>query len=243
MHRATPSYQSDVELLFLRSGDLAALESGRLNNNGSTALANKDVSVLSWHNLTVTVKDRATKQQRDILSNASGFVHRGEMMALMGPSGSGKTTLLNTIAQRKQPGKVLGKVYVNGAERPFNTHRKISSFVEQEDTLIGSLTVEESLHFAARLALPRHITRTEARERVSKLITAFGLTDQRHTLIGTPLQKGVSGGQKRRVSVATQLVTQPRVLYLDEPTSGLDSTASYEVMSFISDIASEFNVR
>ena len=81
------------------------------------------------------------------------------------------------------------------------------------------------------------MTRNEARERVSKLIESFGLAGQRRTLIGTPLQKGISGGQKRRVSVATQLITGPRVLYLDEPTSGLDSTASYEVISFIRDIA------
>lgn len=242
MHRPLPSYHSDVELLFFSSEDPRVLESGQLASDGSTPPLNNDVSILSWHNLTVTVKDRATKRQREILSKASGFVRRGEIMALMGPSGSGKTTLLNTIAQR-QTGTSSCQVLVNGAERSLGTHRQISSFVEQEDTLIGSLTVEESLHFASRLALPRTVTRAEARARVSKLIDAFGLVDQRHTLIGTPLRKGISGGQKRRVSVATQLVTEPRVLYLDEPTSGLDSTASYEVMSFIRDIAIERNVR
>lgn len=79
--------------------------------------------------------------------------------------------------------------------------------------------------------------------RVSSLIDAFGLTGQRATLIGTPLQKGISGGQKRRVSVARELITGPRVLYLDEPTSGLDSTASFEVMSFVRRIARENKVR
>lgn len=83
------------------------------------------------------------------------------------------------------------------------------------------------------------MSRKEAHERALRLIDSFGLSSQRRTLIGTPLQKGISGGQKRRVSVATQLITAPRVLYLDEPTSGLDSTASYEVMSFIRDIARE----
>jgi ABC-type multidrug transport system ATPase subunit len=77
---------------------------------------------------------------------------------------------------------------------------------------------------------------------VDGLINAFGLSGQRDTLIGTPLQKGVSGGQKRRVSVATQLITGPRILYLDEPTSGLDSTASFEVMSFIREIARQNGV-
>jgi ABC-type multidrug transport system ATPase subunit len=77
---------------------------------------------------------------------------------------------------------------------------------------------------------------------VDGLINAFGLSGQRDTLVGTPLQKGVSGGQKRRVSVATQLITGPRILYLDEPTSGLDSTASFEVMSFIREIARQNGV-
>lgn len=235
------SGQSDVELLFLRPRDPGTLESGGANHHHSTLFSNEDVNSLSWHDLTVTVKDRATKHERDILSRSSGIVQRGEMLALMGPSGSGKTTLLNAIAQR-QGDKVSGKVLVNGAERSLDEHRQISSFVEQEDTLIGSLTVEESLYFAARLALPNRVTRSDARAQILKLIDAFGLTNQRQTLVGTPLQKGVSGGQKRRVSVATQLVTQPRILYLDEPTSGLDSTASYEVMSFIGEIASECNV-
>lgn len=86
------------------------------------------------------------------------------------------------------------------------------------------------------------MTKAEARNRVTSLIDAFGLSGQRRTLIGTPIQKGISGGQKRRVSVATQLITGPRVLYLDEPTSGLDSTASFEVMSFIRNIAKQNNV-
>lgn len=201
-----------------------------------SSFANEDVDCLAWKDLTVTVKDRATGLDRDILDNASGIVRPGEMVALMGPSGSGKTTLLHTLAQR-QTAAVHGQVLINGEEHPLATHRAISSFVEQEDTLTGSLTVEETLVFAARLSLPRTVTRREARERAGKLIQSFGLTGQRRTLIGTPLQKGISGGQKRRVSVATQLITGPRVLYLDEPTSGLDSTASYEVISFIRDIA------
>lgn len=154
----------------------------------------------------------------------------------MGPSGSGKTTLLNTLAQR-QTATVQGRISINGQERPLATHRAITAFVEQEDTLIGSLTVEETLEYSARLALPATATAHELRGRVQRLIEAFGLREQSKTLIGTPLQKGLSGGQKRRVSVATQLITGPKILYLDEPTSGLDSTASYEIMHFLRDFA------
>lgn len=79
-------------------------------------------------------------------------------------------------------------------------------------------------------------------DRVDGLLDAFGLRNQSDTLIGTPIRKGISGGQKRRVSVASQLITGPKLLFLDEPTSGLDSAASWEVISFIKSIAQKNNV-
>ena len=78
--------------------------------------------------------------------------------------------------------------------------------------------------------------------RVDILLTAFGLQQQAHTIIGTPIRKGISGGQKRRVSVASQLITGPKILFLDEPTSGLDSAASYEVISYVRNVARQYNV-
>lgn len=78
--------------------------------------------------------------------------------------------------------------------------------------------------------------------RIESLIDSFGLRDQAETIIGTPIRKGISGGQKRRVSVASQLLTGPKLLFLDEPTSGLDSAASWEVMSFVKKVAKRNNV-
>lgn len=78
--------------------------------------------------------------------------------------------------------------------------------------------------------------------RIDGLLDSFGLRKQQHTIIGTPIRKGISGGQKRRVSVASQLITGPKLLFLDEPTSGLDSAASWEVISFIKNIAKQNNV-
>lgn len=202
-------------------------------------LNNDTVQSYSWENVKVTVKDRETKQPKDILSNVTGFVQAGEIIALMGPSGSGKTTLLNVLAQRDATSnaQVEKSLRVNGSTTSYQNFRKISSFVEQEDALLGALTVEETLYFSARLALPRTIPKTERIARIKGLISAFGLRRQARDLIGTPIRKGISGGQKRRVSVASQLITSPKILFLDEPTSGLDSAASHEVMSFIRDIA------
>lgn len=92
------------------------------------------------------------------------------------------------------------------------------------------------------LTTQRVVTRAERKGRVDTLITNFGLQNQRDSLIGTPIRKGISGGQKRRVSVASQLITSPNILFLDEPTSGLDSTASFEVVKFLKDYAQQHKV-
>ena len=167
----------------------------------------------------------------------------------MGPSGSGKTTLLNTLAYRE--GRKIrshGSTAINNVSASRAILQQVSSYVEQEDALIGSLTVRETMNFAARLSLPRQdhnlelpafadecrsVPTSERVRRVEELIVAFGLQNQSDTIVGTPIRKGISGGQKRRLSIASQLITAPKVLFLDEPTSGLDSTASYEVMSYL----------
>jgi ABC-type multidrug transport system ATPase subunit len=121
-------------------------------------LTNKTVHSFSWEDVTVTVKDRASKQPLDILSGVNGMIEAGEMLALMGPSGSGKTTLLNVLAHRPATPKttVRETLCINGAPTTLASFRKLSSYVEQEDALVGSLTVRETLYFAAQLALPRY---------------------------------------------------------------------------------------
>ena len=118
----------------------------------------------------------------------------------------------------------------------------MSIYVEQDDSLIGSLTVKETVDFAARLSLPSTVSKQERMARVKGLITAFGLDRQADIIVGTPIRKGISGGQKRRLGVTSQLITSPKILFLDEPTSGLDSAASYEVMSFIREVAKQHNL-
>ena len=165
-------------------------------------------------------------------------------MAIMGPSGSGKTTLLNVLAQRKAPAKaqVSAQILLNGQVLSESVSRKLSSYVENEDALIGSLTVKETLYFSAQLSLSGSVTATERIRRIEGLLQAFGLVNQSNTLVGTLLKKGISTGQKRRLGVASQLISAPKILFLDEPTSGLDSAASFKVMSFVNQVAKSNNL-
>ena len=123
----------------------------------SAHLINDIVHAFGWRAMNVTVKDRATKSPLSILTDANGLVEAGEMIAIMGPSGSGKTTLLNTLAHRAAAAGATthGDILVNGETINWQKLRHLSAYVEQEDALIGSLTVRETMNFAARLALPR----------------------------------------------------------------------------------------
>ncbi|KAG8527886.1 uncharacterized protein KY384_006802 [Bacidia gigantensis] len=206
-------------------------------------LHNSTIKKLTWDNVTVTVKDRKTGDPKNLLENVGGNVSAGEVLALMGPSGSGKTTLLNLLARRTpKTMRHTGNVLTDGISLSQTGFQEANSFVEQGDALIGSLTVRETVDFSARLSMDRSVQYRQRLSRVDELLRSFGLTEQAHALIGTPLRSGISGGQKRRTSVAAQLVTDPKILFLDEPTSGLDSAASFEVISYLKDTARRYNL-
>jgi len=163
----------------MRSDSTSAVEPDvEQNSKHDPQLDNASVQSFSWEDVAVTVRDRKTKSQKKILSKVDGCVKAGqtwflglfcsvwradkllgELLAIMGPSGSGKTTLLNVLAHREaSPGaSVDGEICVNGVKPSLRAFRHVSSYVEQEDALIGSLTVRETLNFAARLSLPRRV--------------------------------------------------------------------------------------
>ncbi|KAH7002040.1 P-loop containing nucleoside triphosphate hydrolase protein [Ilyonectria destructans] len=206
-------------------------------------LLNTTVKNLTWRGVTVTVKDRESKELKPIVHNVEGVVEAGEICALMGPSGCGKTTLLNVLARRPtNASSVESEVFINGSSLSLSQFREISCFVEQEDALIGSLTVRETLEFSSRLASTSSLPKQERLVRINGLLESFGLVEQANTIIGTPIRKGISGGQKRRVGVASQLITSPKLLFLDEPTSGLDSAASFEVVNYLRQVARRNNL-
>ena len=230
----------------MSSTSLTTTSSTDLEKSGDDLayLHNTSISSYSWRNLNVTVgKDDG---QKSLLSDVSGIAKAGRMLALMGPSGSGKTTLLNQLAHRAPGGSKIhtsGSLRVDGQYVSRKAFTSLAAYVEQEDTLIGSLTARETLKFSAMMA-PTGLTSGSIRSRIGdRLLAAFGMTARADTIVGTPIKKGLSGGQKRRLSVAAQLITGPKLLFLDEPTSGLDSTASREVMWFIKQMAVKYNVR
>lgn len=186
---------------------------------------------LTWDNLWVTVPD-AKGSRRPIIQGLTGYAQPGEVLAIMGPSGCGKSTLLDALAGRLGANtRQSGDILING--RTQTLAYGTSAYVTQDETLITTLTVKEAVYYSAQLQLPNSMTKSEKKERAETTIREMGLQDSMNTRIGGWGAKGLSGGQKRRVSICIEILTRPKLLFLDEPTSGLDSAASYYVMSRI----------
>ncbi|KAJ6092503.1 hypothetical protein N7486_007792 [Penicillium sp. IBT 16267x] len=180
-----------------------------------------------------------------ILKPITAEFHPGELNIIMGPSGSGKTSLLNSIACRLQGSidtqyRIHGRMLYNGAVPSDTVIRSVTSFVTQDDdALMPSLTVRESLRFAAGLRLPIWMSREEKNRRAEEVLFKTGLKECADNLIGGELVKGISGGEKRRVTIAIQILTDPKVLLLDEPTSGLDAFTAMSIIEVLHGLAAE----
>ncbi|XP_050207319.1 ABC transporter G family member 10-like [Mercurialis annua] len=170
-----------------------------------------------------------------ILRNVSCEAKPGEVMAIAGPSGAGKTTLLEILAGIIPPSRVSGHVLVN--EQPMNAKcfRRLSGYVSQDEALFPLLTVEETLLYSARLRLRGGFG--VARYRVKEVMRELGLEHVGDVRIGNESNRGISGGEKRRVSIGVDLVHDPAVLLIDEPTSGLDSASALHVVLLLKTMA------
>ncbi|PRQ48600.1 putative taurine-transporting ATPase [Rosa chinensis] len=190
---------------------------------------------LTWEDLWVGVGD-GKGGQRMILQGLTGFAQPGQVLAIMGPSGCGKSTLLDALAGRLNSNtQQRGKILINGRKEKLVCGT--SAYVTQDDTLMTTLTVREAVYYSAQLQLPNSMSKAEKKERAETTIREMGLQDSMNTRIGGWSRKGLSGGQKRRVSICIEILTRPKLLFLDEPTSGLDSAASYHVMKRIVKLA------
>ena len=169
-------------------------------------------------------------KDRYLLRNVSASVSSGEVLAVMGPSGAGKTTLLRMLALEKGPGTPYGNVTLNGHAFTRTVYTAHAASVEQEDSLWAFLTAREQLEYAVRLSRPA-LRSAERAAAVDELLGALGLESCQHTRAGNALVRGLSGGQRRRLSLALALAKEPLLVFLDEPTSGLDAAGAFQEKS------------
>ena len=214
---------------------------------------------LRVHCLGLRLGASARRQEKHILRDISLVFQPSTLTGIMGASGSGKSSLLNVLAARLRPGEgylTTGAVTFNGTSLGAHAARACVGYVTQHDALLPLLTVRETLLFSAQLRLPASLSEEVKRQRVTTVMLDLGLRDVADSLIGSDAtestsgaanggagagagRRGVSGGERRRVSVGVQLLTDPAVLLLDEPSSGLDAFTAYNMGVTLTRLARE----
>jgi ABC-type multidrug transport system ATPase subunit len=192
----------------------------------------------------------STVSRKRVLRGIYGCVKPGEMMAIMGSSGAGKTTCLDILAGKPKKGIVTGNLYINNKTPTRAEFKKITGYVDQEDSLLPTLTVYETLLCSALLRLPRSMSYEMKVRRVRDVLAELGIEHIANNRVGGSSSlssffsssgsggggdngsssRGLSGGERRRVSIALETIPSPSLLYLDEPTSGLDSYNAFSVV-------------
>lgn len=221
------------------SPSLSKLNSGSLPSppmpEGAAVTRKTAGASVVWKDLAVTIKGKR-KYSDKVVKSSNGYALPGTMTVIMGPAKSGKSTLLRAIAGRLHPSaKMYGEVFINGAKTRFLYGSY--GFVDRETTLIGSLTVREYLYYSALLQLPGFFC--QKKSVVEEAIQAMSLGDYANKLIGGHCyMKGLARGERRRVSIARELVMRPRILFIDEPLYHLDSVSALLMMVTLKKLAS-----
>lgn len=201
------------------AADSPAYKSDRVKGMASVEPVN-----IMWEHVSLRVPAKGSKTKKAVLTDVSGHVQAGQVSAIMGASGCGKTSLLNVLAGRVQTvkgGELTGRLLTNGQTREEGEFKRVAGYVTQDDALYACLTVYETLKLAAFFKLGNRLGSGKALEEyVTTVINDLGLKKCRNTAIGDATVKGVSGGERKRVSIGVELISNPSVLFLDEPTSG-----------------------
>ncbi|XP_020247298.1 ABC transporter G family member 3 [Asparagus officinalis] len=223
------------------SPSLSKVNSGSLPSpsfaEASSAVISRKIAGASivWKDLSVTVKEKRRYSDK-VLKSSNGYALPGTLTVIMGPARSGKSTLLRAIAGRlRDPARMYGEVFVNGvkSQMPYGSY----GYVDREDVLIESLTVREMLHYSALLQLPGFCS--QKKSAVEDAILAMSLGDYADKLIGGRcFMKSLPRGERRRVSIARELVMRPHALFIDEPLYHLDSVSALLLMVTLKKLAS-----
>uniref|UniRef100_A0A914ZTZ6 ABC transporter domain-containing protein n=1 Tax=Parascaris univalens TaxID=6257 RepID=A0A914ZTZ6_PARUN len=206
------------------------------NETSRFALPPVDPIFLTWEKLRVVAK----RGNRLLLDNVTGVAQPGQLIALMGASGAGKTTLLNALLRRNIKGlEIEGKILVNGQEIGRKI-TKVSSYIQQQNLFVGTLTVKEHLTLQARLRLPSTFDNEQRHLRVTQVMTELDLKGCEGCTIGIQgVKKGITSGEAKRLSFATEILTNPSLLFADEPTTGIDSYMAFQVIKVLERLACE----
>ncbi|XP_065849684.1 pleiotropic drug resistance protein 1-like [Euphorbia lathyris] len=215
-----------------RVGNLSEVE----NKRGGMVLPFKPLS-MAFNEIKYAVdmpqemKTQGISEDRlQLLKGISGAFRPGVLTALMGVSGAGKTTLMDVLAGRKTGGYIEGRISISGYPKKQETFARISGYCEQTDIHSPHVTVYESLLYSAWLRLPSEVDSQTRKMFIEEVMELVELTSLRGGLVGLPGVDGLSTEQRKRLTIAVELVANPSIIFMDEPTSGLDARAAAIVM-------------
>uniref|UniRef100_A0A453KM96 ABC transporter domain-containing protein n=1 Tax=Aegilops tauschii subsp. strangulata TaxID=200361 RepID=A0A453KM96_AEGTS len=180
------------------------------------------------------IKAQGVAESRlELLKGISGSFRPGVLTALMGVSGAGKTTLMDVLAGRKTSGYIEGNITISGYPKKQETFARVSGYCEQNDIHSPNVTVYESLAFSSWLRLPANVDSSTRKMFIDEVMELVELSPLRDALVGLPGVSGLSTEQRKRLTIAVELVANPSIIFMDEPTSGLDARAAAIVMRAI----------
>ncbi|KAJ0709582.1 putative ABC-type xenobiotic transporter [Helianthus annuus] len=171
-----------------------------------------------------------TETRLQLLRDVTGAFRPGVLTALMGVSGAGKTTLMDVLAGRKTGGYIEGDIRISGFPKKQETFARISGYCEQTDIHSPTITVHESLIYSAFLRLSKEVSKEDKMLFVSEVMELVELDNIKDAIVGLPGVTGLSTEQRKRLTIAVELVANPSIIFMDEPTSGLDARAAAIVM-------------
>ncbi|NWY03996.1 ABCG8 protein, partial [Nothoprocta ornata] len=229
--------EEDNSLYFTYSGKSNVLEVRELNYQVNLA------TQIPWYENLAHMRmpwacNSGPDSHMSIIQNLNLKVQSGQMLAIIGSTAGGKTSLLDVITCRDHGGKISsGQILINDKPSTPQLVKKCIAYVHQDDRLLPHLTVQETLLFVAKLRLPKHFSDSQRKKRVADVVAELRLRQCAHTRVGNEYVRGVSGGERRRVSIGVQLLWNPGILILDEPTSGLDSFTAHNLVITLSRLA------
>ncbi len=219
----------------LRDGDSIRIDTGQvLRCNFSERIIEEERNIIS--SLELRDVSHRFRRSESSLDGISFHVSRGEMVCVMGASGCGKSTLMRAIAGQLQPGQ--GEILLNGQSlyTQLDELKRFISYIPQDDAFDEHLTIEENLEFAAAIRSP-HLSSRDRTRRIEGKLVELGLSERRDSVVGSPVQKRLSGGERKRLNIGLDMISSADVFLFDEPTSGLSSKDSEHVIDIIRSMA------